>query len=132
MRAKEFISEGAGARNGVRGGGRGGPDDSFSSAHPNIVEPAGRGDMYIGRYYDFYRVASLIGMDPEEMNKTQDISFFGNLPVFSAYTDAEREKLIKVLKKLKMNPKDWIPQGSTEKVDTQTRSPVNSFKGYKR
>lgn len=131
MRAKEFIRE-AKSIKGVRGGGRGGPSDSFSSAHPGMVAPAGRGDMYIGRYYDFYRVASLTGMDPRALDEMEDISFFGNLPVFSAYTEEERKKLVRVLKKLKMDPKDWIPQGSTERGDTQTNSPVKAFKGYKR
>lgn len=132
MRAKEFIKEDS--KKGLRGGGRGlpDPDGNFSSAHPGLVEPAGRGDMYIGRYYDFYRIASLIGMDPDELDKADDISFFGNLPFYSAYTDVEREKLIKVMKKLKMNPKDWIPQGSFERDDTHSQSPVSSFKGYKR
>lgn len=130
MRAKEFIKEGK--SKGLRGGGRGAPEDSFVNAHPGMVEPAGRGDMYIGRYYDFYRVSSLIGMDPEELKKAEDISFFGNLPVFSAYTEEEKKKLIQVLKKLKMNPRDWIPSGSREKSDTHSLSPVTAFKGYKR
>lgn len=128
MRAKEFIKESK--SKGLRGGGRGIPDDSFTSAHPGLIEPAGRGDMYIGRYYDFYRVASLTGMDPEELKKVEDISFFGNLPVFSAYTDEEKEKLVRVLKKLKMDPRDWIPSGSKEKTDTHSVSPVCGFKGY--
>jgi hypothetical protein len=131
MRAKEFIPEGKKVT-GLRGGGRGQPHDSFSSAHPNLIEPAGRGDMYIGRYYDFYRVASLVGMDPRALDQMEDISFFGNLPVFSAYTEKERENLVRVLKKLKMDPKDWIPRGSTERTDTNSTSPVKAFKGYQR
>lgn len=128
MRAKEFISE----QKGLRGGGRGEADSSFATSHPNLVAPAGRGDLYIGRYYDFYRVASLTGMDPDELAKVEDINFFGNLPVFSAYTDEEREKLVRVMKKLKMNPRDWIPSGSTERDDTHAVSPVTAFKGYKK
>lgn len=132
MRAREFIKEGSNKDKGLRGGRRAepDPDGNFSSAHPGLIEPAGRGDMYIGRYYDFYRIASLTGMDPDELDKTEDISFFGNLPVFSAYTDEERDKLIRVMKKLKMDPKDWIPSGSTEKSDTNCVSPVKGFKGY--
>lgn len=130
MRAKEFISEDI---KGVRGGGRGmpHPDGNFTNAHPGMVAPAGRGDMYIGRYYDFYRVASLTGMDPDDLAKIDDINFFGNLPVFSAYTEEERKKLVQVMKKLKMDPKDWIPSGSKERTDTQSVSPVLGFKGYK-
>lgn len=134
MRAGEFITEDSSKDRGLRGGSRADPDPdgNFSAAHPGIVEPAGRGDMYIGRYYDFYRVASLTGMDPDELDKADDIAFFGNLPVFSAYTEEERQKLIRVMKKLKMDPKDWIPKGSTERGDTNLVSPVTAFKGYKR
>lgn len=132
MRAREFINEASAG--GVRGGGRGDLDSTagFTGAHPSLIGPTGRSDVYIGRYYDFYRVSSLVGMDLDELDKTQDISFFGNLPVFSAYTDAEREKLTKVLKKLKMNPKDWIPSGSKERSDSHTQSPIKPFKGYDR
>lgn len=129
MRAHEFITEG---KPGLRGGGRADADDSFMASHPGMVAPQGRGDMYIGRYYDFYRVASLVGMDPDELNKAEDINFFGNLPVFSAYTPAERDKLVRAMKKLGMDPKDWIHGGSVEKGDTHTASPVTAFKGYKR
>lgn len=132
MRAREFINEASAG--GVRGGGRGNldPEGGFNDAHPSMIGPTGRSDVYIGRYYDFYRVASLTGMDLDELDKVEDISFFGNLPVFSAYTDVEREKLIKVLKKLKMDPKDWIPSGSKERTDTNSQSPVKPFKGYAR
>lgn len=132
MRAKEFIAEGSKKIKGVRGGGRADPESSFMAAHPGMIAPAGRGDMYVGRYYDFYRVASLAGMDPDELDRTEDINFFGNLPVFSAYTPEEREKLVRVMKKLNMDPKDWIPGGSVEDSDTQVQSPVQAFKGYKR
>lgn len=128
MRASEFVTE---DKKGLRGGGRGDPDSSFSAAHPSIIAPAGRGDLYIGRYYDFYRVSSLTGMDPDELEQSDDIGFFGNLPVFSAYTDADRDKLQRALKKLKMDPKDWIPKGSKERDDTHAQSPVKPFKGYK-
>lgn len=129
MRAKEFIKEGS--KKGIRGGGRGDPEHSFSAAHPGLVAPAGRGDMYIGRYYDFYRIASLTGMDPDELDASEDIGFFGNLPVFSAYTEVERDKLVRAMKKLKMNPEDWISGGSQESDGTHVQSPVKGFKGYK-
>jgi hypothetical protein len=127
MRAHEFITEG---KTGLRGGGRADADDSFMASHPGMIAPAGRGDLYIGRYYDFYRVASLAGMDPDELDKVDDINFFGNLPVFSAYTPEDREKLVRAMKKLGMDPKDWIPGGSVEKSDTHAVSPVSAFKGY--
>ena len=62
--------------------------------------------MYIGRYYDFYRVSSLAGMDPDEIDKVDEISFFGNLPMFSAYTEHDREKLKAIMKKLGMKPQE--------------------------
>ena len=128
MRAREFITEG----NSVRGGTRSAPQHEFERAHPGLVGPSGHGDMYIGRYYDFYRVCSLAGMDPEQLANVDDISFFGNLPLFSAYTDYDREKLKTIMKKLGMKPKDHIADGSLETNGTNTTSPVKSFKGYKR
>lgn len=129
MRAKEFIIEG---NKGLRGNNRGSPNGEFAAAHPNIIAPHGRGDLYIGRYYDFYRVAQLTGMDPDELEKMDLISFFGNLPVFSGYSEHDREKLFRVMKKLGMKPKDYIPTGSTEVDDTYKTSPLNSFKGYEK
>lgn len=129
MRAKEFVSE---AKKGLRGNNRAEANSEFSAAHPSVVAPHGRGDLYIGRYYDFYRVSQLTGMDPEDLKNMDLISFFGNLPVFSGYTDADREKLFNVMKKLGMKPKDYIPNGSTELDDTNVSSPVKGFKGYKK
>jgi hypothetical protein len=129
MRAREFITEGS---KGLRGNNRAEPNHEFASAHPSIVAPHGRGDMYIGRYYDFYKVAQLTGMDPDELDQMDLISFFGNLPVFSGYTEQDREKLFRVMKKLGMKPKDYIPTGSTEPDDTHVTSPLNGFKGYKK
>ena len=128
MRASEFITEGKG----LRGGTRADATKEFQAAHPGLVSPAGRGDMYVGRYYDFYRVASLIGMDPDELDNVDDISFFGNLPVYSAYTEHDREKLKKVMKKLGMNPQELFTTGKWEMDDTNLKSPINAFKGYKR
>lgn len=129
MRAKEFVSE---AKKGLRGNNRADANKEFSAAHPNIVAPHGRGDLYIGRYYDFYKVAQLTGMDPEELEKMDLISFFGNLPVFSGYSEHDRDKLFRVMKKLGMNPTDYIPNGSTEMDDTHVTSPVTAFKGYEK
>lgn len=128
MRAKEFIKEGKGLRNGTRAD----ATKEFQAAHPGLVSPAGRGDMYVGRYYDFYRVASLIGMDPDELDNIEDISFFGNLPVYSAYTEHDREKLKRVMKKLGMKPQELFTTGKWEIDGTHTKSPLNAFKGYKR
>ena len=127
MRAREFISEAT-----YNPGTRTDPDHRFERAHPGLVMPGGKGDLYWGRYYDFYRACSLAGMDPEDIDKVDEIGFFGNLPVFSAYTEHDRKKLKAIMKKLQMNPKDGISNGSKETDDTNTTSPVKSFKGYKR
>jgi hypothetical protein len=128
MRAKEFITE----EKGLRGNNRATANSEFAAAHPSIVAPHGRGDLYIGRYYDFYRVAQLTGMHPDELEKMDLISFFGNLPVFSGYSECDRDKLFRVMKKLGMKPKDYIPTGSQETSDTHVVSPVTGFKGYKK
>ena len=124
MRAREFIVEGS------RPGRRADANHEFDVAHPGLVGPEANGDTYWGRYYDFYRVASLAGMDIDRINHVDDISFFGNLPVFSAYTEYDREKLKAIMKKLGMKPQDQISNGSHETKGTNKTSPVNSFRGY--
>lgn len=126
MRAREFVSEAK------RGGSRSAPSHEFAQAHPGMVMPGGKGDVYWGRYYDHYRVSSLAGMDPDAIDAIDEISFFGNLPVFSAYTEYDRRKLKAIMKKLKMNPTDSIGDGSYETNGTNATSPVKAFKGYKR
>jgi hypothetical protein len=128
MRAREFIAE----SNGVRGGKRSAPNHEFEVAHPGMIGPSGHGDMYIGRYYDFYRVSSLAGMSIDELDKADDITFFGNLPLFSAYTEHDRKKLIAIMKKLGMKPKEHIGKGSFEPDGGNRTSPVTGFKGYTR
>ena len=128
MRAREFVAEGTG----VRGGTRAAANHEFERAHPGLVGPDSHGDLYIGRYYDFYRVASLAGMDLEQLEKADDINFFGNLPIFSAYTEHDRKKLTAIMKKLGMKPKDFIGTGSHEVDGTNKTSPVKAFKGYAR
>lgn len=124
MRAREFITEAK------RSGTRSAAAHEFERAHPGIVGPGGSGDVYWGRYYDFYRVCSLAGMNPEDLDKVDDISFFGNLPLFSAYTEYDRKKLKAIMKKLDMKPKDCISRGSREVDDINQVSPLKSFKGY--
>lgn len=126
MRAREFITEG----NSVRGGVRAAPNHEFERAHPGLVGPSNHGDLYIGRYYDFYRICSLAGMDIDRLEDADDISFFGNLPLFSAYTEHDRKKLKAIMKKLKMKPNDYISSGSREPDGVNNASPVKSFKGY--
>ena len=126
MRAREFILEGK------RGGSRSDPAHEFEQAHPGLVMPGGKGDVYWGRYYDHYRVSSLAGMDPEDIANIDEISFWGNLPVFSAYTDYDRKKLKAIMKKLKMNPTDAVGDGSYETNGTNKTSPIKAFRGYQR
>ena len=126
MRAREFISENRSPR------GRAKANHEFDVAHPGLIGPSASGDTYWGRYYDFYRVASLAGMDIEELDKVDDISFFGNLPVFSAYTEADRQKLTAIMKKLGMKPTQHVEPGSIEPNYVNITSPVKPFKGYAR
>jgi hypothetical protein len=128
VRAREFICE----LKGHRGKTRSAPVHDFEQAHPGLVAPAGRGDMYVGRYYDFYRISSLAGMSPEDIEKVDEVGFFGNLPVYSAYTEHDRKKLKVIMKKLGMKPKDYVSTGSHESDDTNHTSPVKSFNGYKK
>ena len=125
MRAKEFITESS-----YRPGKRSEPHHHFERSHPGLVMPGEQGDVYWGRYYDFYRAACLAGMDPEEIESMDELNFFGNLPTFSAYTEYDRKKLMAILKKLQLFPKDGVEPGSRETTDTNTVSPVKSFKGY--
>jgi hypothetical protein len=126
VRAREFIAEGG------RGGTRSAPNHEFEQAHPGLVGPSGKGDVYWGRYYDHYRVSTLAGMDPDDIAKMDEISFFGNLPIFSAYTEYDRKKLTAIMKKLRMKPTDYIGPGSLESDGTNRTSPVTAFKGYVR
>jgi hypothetical protein len=71
-------------------------------------------------------------MDPKELDKVDDISFFGNLPLFSAYTKYDREKLKAIMKKLGMKPRDHVLPGSLEANYVNTTSPVKGFQGYTR
>ena len=71
-------------------------------------------------------------MDLEQLNKVDDISFFGNLPVFSAYTDADRNKLVAIMKKLGMKPEEHVGPGSLEPTYVNKKSPIKSFQGYPR
>ena len=130
MRAHEFITESS--TKGLRGQSRSAPNHEFERAHPGLVTPNGRGDAHIGRYYDFYRISSLAGMPIEDLEKEASISFLGNLPVFSAYTEHDRKKLTAIMKKLGMKPKDFISNGSHEPDYVNHDSPVTAFKGYAR
>jgi hypothetical protein len=69
-------------------------------------------------------------MHPDDIDAVDEIGFFGNLPVFSAYTEYDRKKLKAIMKKLKMKPRDQISSGSHEPEDTNHASPVTAFKGY--
>lgn len=126
MRAREFISEGRSR------GRRADVNHEFDMAHPGLVGPSANGDTYWGRYYDFYRVASLAGMDLDRLEHADDISFFGNLPVFSAYTEHDRKKLFAIMKKLGMKPQEHVEPGSLEPNYVNTSSPIKSFRGYTR
>lgn len=124
MRAREFISEAS------RRGSRADANHEFDVAHPGLIGPPADGDTYWGRYYDFYRVASLAGMDLDSLEKADDISFFGNLPVFSAYTEHDKKKLFAIMKKLGMKPQEHVKPGSLEPDYVNAESPLQPFGGY--
>lgn len=126
MRAREFVVEARSSRQ------RADANHEFDVAHPGLIGPQANGDTYWGRYYDFYRVASLAGMDIDKLESADDISFFGNLPVFSAYTEHDRRKLFAIMKKLGMKPQEHVGPGSFEPDYVNTSSPVKSFSGYPR
>ena len=69
-------------------------------------------------------------MHPDDIAKMDEINFFGNLPIFSAYTEYDRKKLTAIMKKLRMKPTDYIGPGSLESDGTNRTSPVTAFKGY--
>lgn len=117
---------------GSRGGTRSAAPYEFERAHPGMIMPGGQGDVYWGRYYDFYRACCLAGMDPADIDKVDDIGFFGNLPVFSAYTEYDRRKLKAIMKKMKMKPRDGVGTGSHEIDEINPVSPVKPFAGYAR
>ena len=125
MRAKEFVTEAA-----YKPGKRSAPSHEFERAHPGLVMPGEPGDIYWGRYYDFYRAACLAGMKPEDIENADELGFFGNLPTFSAYTEYDRQKLTAILKKLQFYPNDGVSTGSKEIDSTNIISPVKPFKGY--
>ena len=126
MRAREFIAEAS------RNVARSEAAHDFERAHPGVVGPGDKSDLYWGRYYDFYRISTLAGMDPDDIAKVDDLNFFGNLPLFSAYTEYDRKKLKAIMKKLGMKPRDYISTGSRETDNTNSTSPVTAFKGYKK
>jgi hypothetical protein len=79
-----------------------------------------------------FTACSLAGMNPEDIDRVDEIGFFGNLPVFSAYTEYDKKKLMAILKKLKMKPRDGVGDGSHEADYVNTESPVKPFRGYAR
>ena len=125
MRAREFISE-------ASTGKRSDAAHEFERAHPGMVMPGGKGDIYWGRYYDHYRVSSLAGMDPADIDSVDEVNFFGNVPMFSAYTEHDEKKLKAIMKKLRMKPRDGISRGSQETDGTNKTSPIKAFRGYAR
>lgn len=121
MRAREFINESK----------RTTSLDNFSRAHPGLVGPTGIEQLYTSRAYDFYKISVLAGLSDEDLANTDISSYLGNLPMYSAYTEEEHKKIYNALKKLGLDPTDYIPSGSKETADTNSISPVKAFKGYK-
>lgn len=121
MRAREFINESK----------RGKPEEDFSKANPGTLGPKNRDNLYTSRYYDHYRMSTLMGLSSEDLENTDAMGYLDNLPVFVAYTDHERDKITRSMKKLGIEPHDYIQRGSKEVDHTNKTSPVAPYKKNK-
>lgn len=121
MRAQEFITESR-------------YDNIDGKLHPHYdhANPGAITGQDINKYYDLYRAGILMGADPESISKLDSVSWINDKAYFGAYTEAEREKIMVALKKLKLKPKILIEPGSLEMPDTYNVSPMKGFKGYPR
>ena len=120
MRAQEFVVE---AR-------RSKLTHSFRHASPGAVTSGNQDHSYDSRMYDTYRIAALSGMDPEDLEKVDVHSWISNMPLYTHYTQAEYDKVARVMKKMGHTVKHHAPPGSRESPDTHTVSPVVQFQGY--
>lgn len=134
MRAKEFITEQnklSDMHDGL---------EVASSALPNtFIIP----DLKNQDFYQLYRFGLAIADVRGSMNKEDDVnnykpefrseSSWGENQIVSSFDPAISQVLDKALSKMHKNGKKAVSTpGSEELKDTLTRSPINSFKGYKR
>jgi hypothetical protein len=122
MRAQEFITE----------SNRGKPEESFSKANPGAISPNGTDNSYVSRSYDMYRMSMLTGMHPDDIEAMDTDNWAGNRPVYHFYTDEEKQKHERAMKKLGHKSETHAASGSREMDDVQKVSPHTPFKGYKR
>ena len=102
MRAQEFITEGH----------RGKPEESFSRANPGAISPNGTDNSYASRSYDMYRMSMLTGMHPDDLDEMDANNWAGNRPVYHFYTDEEKQKHERAMKKLGHRPETHAEHGS--------------------
>jgi hypothetical protein len=121
MRAKEFIKEGR-------------YDSIDGKLHPtyDYANPGAITGKDINKYYDLYRAGTLMGADETMLKDLDPASWINDQAYFGAYTQVEKEKILRSLKKLKLKSKYLIEPGSMESPDTNIKSPVIGFKGYPR
>jgi hypothetical protein len=122
MRACEFMTEGRRSK----------IDHSFQHANPGAVMPGNRDRFYDGRTYDGYRMSLLTGMHPDDLDEADVHSWQSNMPMYTAYTKAEHDKITRAMKKMGHTVEHTAYQGSQEPPDTHKVSPVNTFAGYGR
>lgn len=122
MRAHEFIAEGK----------RGKPEKSFSKANPGAISPSSTDNSYVSRSYDMYRMSMLTGMHPDDIELMDSDTWIGNRPIYHFYTDEEKKKHERAMKKMGHRSETHAESGSREMDDVQTVSPNVPFKGYKR
>jgi len=122
MRAKEFISEET----------RTDPGEHHSAASTGAIGPKGMDNLYVGRFYDFYRMSVLTGLSPEDLEKTDVASYIGNRPMYNGYSDADHDKTIAVLKKMGQTPEEYLPCGSQEEDNIHKTSTTRKVGDIKR
>jgi len=121
MRAREFITE---SRYDII--------DGKLHPHYDQANPGALTGHDINKFYDLYRAGVLMGVDPADIGKIDSVSWINDNAYFGAYTQVEKDKIVKALNKLKLKVKTLIEPGSLEMPDTNKSSPIKSFKGYPR
>lgn len=138
MRATEFITEDAAfdeyshdqstGRRKPRGGEARGPVTQYFAD----VSPGAQAFDGLDKYYDLYRMSLIMAGGPDDLTDIDPASWISNAPFVSGYTDADDAKIMHAAKKLKGVARVVAPPGSREPADTNTASPVVSFRGYAR
>ena len=98
MRAHEFIVEGTRSK----------IDHSVTHASPSMITSGNKETFYDGRMYDAYRIGMLTGMHPDDLDATDVHSWVSNMALYNPYTQAEHDKIARVLKKMGQDRKSVV------------------------